>query len=125
VRLFLLCALAAVLACEEAPLDRKRLYAAMQDLSSVAAEARMLVVQARRGLPASYVDGLRQDLVKQARDALRDLDRGTEDPALEPARRAARRLGEGLGRDLEASRDPAALDQLSSELAALAARAVP
>jgi hypothetical protein len=117
--------ISACLACGSGALDRKRLYAAVDDLAAVAAESRMMLREAQRGLPGAYVEGQRADLAKRAREALAEIDRGVDNPRLERVRRDAASLGFRLILGVETAHDSDALDAFARRLAALAAEVTP
>jgi hypothetical protein len=113
---------AAALAACGSRLDRKRLHGAVEDLSSIAAEARFLTRQERGGgLPAAYAHGQREALADRSRDALSRLDRDVEDAALEPDRHAAVAAGQRVLTSLEPGCDLRELEDLQRRLDRIAA----
>ena len=112
--LLVVCLLAA--ACG-GKLDRKRLSAQVRALHAYAAEAHLLAVQRDAGdTPRVYARVQQDQLVDRIREAVKTLDRGAADPALDPPLRDAQVLGHALE---SAARSGDDLGELEARLAVL------
>jgi hypothetical protein len=108
-------ALVALVACD-APLDRKRLHGEIEELRSIAQEARLEIEISD---PASAYHGQqRAQLAGKLAKVRSELARGVEPHLLEPARERAEHLASRLEPLLLASR-PAGFGDLAAELATL------
>ena len=99
-------------------LDRKKLSGQVQQLHALAAEANLLRVQRDAGdTPRAYARVQRVELTDKIRDALKELDKGVSDPALDPPLREAQLLASELVPAARAG-DPSLVD-LEARLAVL------
>lgn len=99
-------------------MDRKQLSGQVQQLHAYAAEANLLRVQDDAGdAPRAYARVQRVELTDKIRDALKKLDKGVSDPALDPALRQAQLLATLLVPAARTS-DPSLVD-LEQRLAVL------
>lgn len=113
--LFVLCLLAA--ACG-GKLDRKRLSSQVRALHAYAAEAHLLAVRRDAGdTPRVYARVQQAQLVDRIREAVKTLDRGVADPALDPGLRDAQVLGQALESAARSGRSD--LGDLEARLAVL------
>ena len=85
------------------PLDHKKLRGEVQDLHSIAAEARMLF---ERGAPRAFFDVHREMLADNVKKAGDKLLKGVDDDALEPSRQEAEVLARALEPIVRTAEDP-------------------
>jgi hypothetical protein len=105
------------------PLDHKKLYGEVQQLHSLAAEARVLF---GRDMPARYHDVHREQVADKIRSAAHALERGVDDPALEADRKNAYVLARALEPIVRGGEDAAdAVLVIEHQLAAIDTRLAP